>query len=495
MRILAAPKRRWLLVLLLVGFLGLVSQVEASDGMRGDKCEVGPDDYIAEDFYFFCRILDIRGTIDGDLIGVAAEITVHRGARVTGDLWVGGGRLLIEGTIGDDIHFGGLTVIITERARFTNNRIDLTSMALNTEILADAVLPGDLLVYGYQARVDGTVGGDIDFGGEALLIDGVVVGRVDAEVGDPRRSADVPDLPFFDLSFENPGLWIGPGALIGQDVVYSAFSESVVPPGVVKGRLRFVQVGGQPDITKVAKPDDAAEILRDYFVASLRDVITLCVVGVVGLRLAPNAVRQPAQQVRRRSVPAIGWGLALFMLAIPLVIVVFVAGLIVLLIFYLIKLNALTLMIGGGVVLLTGGLIGGFSFLVFFMGRVVVSFMIGQLIYRYVLRVFDPGDFRRWVAMLVTGAILYSLLTNMPIPAMGLIIELIAGLAGVGAVVMYFRTVVQDEGLFGARDRALAAVEVAPLITPAPGELALDEPLPPGLENLPEGFTGFDEDW
>ena len=494
MRIKAARKRKIALLLVFLALLGIAGQVEAADGMRGDRCVVGPDDYIVEDFYFFCRLLDVYGTIDGDLIGVAAEITLHRGSKVTGDLWVGGGRLLVEGTVGDDIHFAGLTVIITETVRFTDSRIDLVAAALNVELRADAVLPGDLLVYGYQARVSGTVGGDIDFGGEALIIEGVVVGRVDAEVGDPRRTADVPDLPFYDLSFENPGLTILPGALIERDVAYRSVSQAEIAPGTVKGRVRFERVGGQPDITKVAQPDDAAQLVREYAVASVRDVLSLLILGAVALRLVPNLVRHPAVQVRRRTIPAVGWGLATCMLSIPLVIVVLVLGLLVVLLLYVIKLNSLTIMVGAGVLLVTGGMIGGFSFLLFFMGRVVVSFVIGQMVYRYLLRIAGQGDFRRWVGMLTVGAVLYALLTNMPVPALGLILELVTALAGVGAVAMYGRALLQDVRQRGPRlDEAGAAIMTAVTI-PARATWA-EEALPAGLDNLPEGFTGFDEDW
>lgn len=490
---LAVRKRNLLILVALIVLLSVASQVEASDGMRGDRCEVGPDDYIVEDFYFFCRILDVYGTIDGDLIGVAAEITLHRGSRVTGDLWIGGGRLLVEGAVGDDMHFFGLTVIVGDVARFTNPRIDLMAVALNVEIQKDAVLPGDLLVYGYQARMKGTIGGDIDFGGEALLIEGVVVGRVDAEVGDSRRSADVPDLPFYDLSFENPGLYIAPGALIERDIAYRSVTQAEIPSGVVKGRVRFERIGGQPDITKVAQPDDAAVLLREYMVATVRDVLSLLILGVVALRLVPNVVRQPAIQVRRRTIPAIGWGLATFMLSIPLVIVVLIIGLIVVGILYTIRLSALTLLVGVGVLLMTGGMVGGFTFLLFFMGRVVISFVIGQLIYRYVLRITGLGEFRRWVGMLALGAAIYALITNAPLPAMGLVLELITALAGVGAVAMYGRVLIQESGLLGARfGGAGAPVTVLPAL---PETMLLPEPPPPGLDNLPEGFTGFDEDW
>lgn len=491
---LAHRKRRVLLLVALFILLGVAGRVEASDGMRGDRCEVGPDDYIVEDFYFFCRILDVYGTIEGDLIGVAAEITLHRGSRVTGDLWVGGGRLLVEGTVGDDMHFFGLTAIVADVARFTHSRIDLMAVALNVEIQKDAVLPGDLLVYGYQARVAGTIGGDIDFGGEALLIEGVVAGRVDAEVGDARRSADVPDLPFYDLSFENPGLYVAPGALIEQDVAYRSVTQATIPLDTVRGRVRFERVGGQPDITKVAQPDDAAVLLREYFVATVRDLLSLLILGAVALRLVPNAVRQPAVQVRRRTIPAIGWGLATFMLSIPLVIVVLVIGLIVVAILYTIKLSALTLLVGVGVLLVASGMVGGFTFLLFFMGRVVISFVIGQLLYRYVLRINGLGEFRRWMGMLAVGAAFYALVTNAPLPAMGLVLELITALAGVGAVAMYARLLIQESGLLGTRFGGPTVVPATAFPAP-PAPVLLPEPPPPGLDNLPEGFTGFDEDW
>jgi hypothetical protein len=493
---LVATRRRklTLLFLLMLVLIGITSQVEASDGMRGDKCEVAETDYITEDFYFFCRVLDVKGTIDGDLIGAASEITIHRTAVITGDLWVGGGKLFVEGQVGDDMHFLGLTAAIGDHARFANSRIDLVSVALNTEIGRDAVLPGDLLVYGYQARVIGTVGGDVDFGGEALIIDGVVAGRVDAEVGDSKRNTDLPSLPFYDLSFEDPGLRIGDNAYIGSDLKYRSRTEVTVnPPGVIQGRVDFEQTGRQPDITKAAQARDAAAILVDYFRASVRDMITLVILGTIGLWAVPNLIRQPAQHVRRHMVPTIGWGLITFMLSIPIVIVVIVLGLILLLILYLIKLNELTILVGVSLLLVSSSLIGGFSFLLLYMGRVVVSFTLGQLIDRYVLRSLELAGFRRWVATLALGTALYTLIVNVPLPALGVILELISALAGVGAVVMHIRGMIYTTGIFTSREAEDELVGIPAISITLPAMTEEIEP-EPGMDNLPEGFTGFDED-
>lgn len=487
-----SPYKRILLFLLVIAVISVANRVEASNGMRADKCTINKNELITEDFYFLCRVLDVYGTVDGDLIGVAASVTIHRGAVITGEIWVGGGKLVVDGTVGNDIHFGGLTVSITNMARFTNTKTDLTSVALDTQIEKDAVLPGGLLVYGYQVTVDGAIGGDINFRGEALTINGVTGGGVKAEVGDSRRRPNLPDLPLYNISFKNPGLLVGSNAYIGGDLSYRTTQPSLIPDDVVKGRIRFTRTGQQPDITKVAQPNDAAVLLRDYMVAALRDALTLLVVGTLGLWLVPGFVRQPAQRVRRRTISTIGSGLVVtFMFLVPLVIAVVVLGLIIVLILYFLQLNALTILIGVGLLVVTAGLISGSGLLLFFMGRVVICFLIGQLVYRYVLREPEPGLFRQWIVTLAIGALGYALITDIPVPALGTIIELITALAGVGAVVMYGRDVIRTFPAFASRFEPVPEpAGVLPEVMAAP----LGETYElPGMDNLPSGFRGFDD--
>ena len=476
--------------LLFLTLMGVVGTVEASDGMRGDRCVVAEGDYIVEDFYFICRIMDVRGTIDGDLIGVATDVTIHETAVITGDIWVAAGRLTVAGMVGDDAHFGGITLRVLDPATFSQDRADVMAVSINAEIHEGAFLPGDLLMYGYQARVDGTIGGDIDFGGEALIINGTVKGRVDAQVGDSRRSADVPNLPVYDLSFSNPGLRMGPEASIEGDLAYRSSSPGLIPLGAVQGQTRFEQTGSQMDITQVAEADDAAEILVNYLRATVRDVITLMVIGVIALRLAPKLIRRSAQHVRRRTVPTVGWGLITFMLSIPAMIVVLVIGLIILLLLYLVNLDELIVMVSVGLAITSSALVGGFAFLLLFMGRVVVSFTIGQIVYRYVLRLPEEFTFRRHIAILAVGTVAYALITNAPVPPMGLIVELVTALSGAGALVMVARAWVYEPA------PVVVPRQTIPLLVPPP---ALPPPKDhadtPGMENLPEGFTGFDEDW
>lgn len=94
-------------ILLILLFSFGIGGVEAADGMRGNNCIIHTDDVIEHDFYFTCFELTVEGTVHGDLIGIASNVTIQEGAVVTGDIWLAAGKLEINGDIGDDIHFGG----------------------------------------------------------------------------------------------------------------------------------------------------------------------------------------------------------------------------------------------------------------------------------------------------------------------------------------------------------------------------------------------------
>jgi hypothetical protein len=494
MRLFANPRMRglWLVALLLgLGLFALVGQVEASDGMRGDRCVVAEDEYIVEDFYFLCRIMEVRGTIDGDLLGIGSEIHIYPTATITGDVWVVGGRLRIEGIVGDDIHFGGVTVLISERARITGDRTDLLAIAMNVEIMPDARLPGDLLVYGYQVEINGGVGGDVDFAGESLLIRGRVGGRVDASVGDWRRDADLPGLPVYDISFNDPGLAVAEDAFIGGDLHYESPSRRPIPPGVVQGRISYDAVISQPDITNLGETDTPGRLLRNYASRALRDMVTLLLIGAPMLVLWPKFVMQPAQHVRRRTIPAVGWGLVSFMLAFPFSVLLIVLSLIVLGLLLTLSLEELAIIAGLGMLIGNLAFIAGFGFLLLYMGRVVVAFAIGYLIVRFALRMRNISPLQRGLISLAVGALLYTLVINIPLPPFGVILELVTALAGVGAVAMFLR-----EWFYTVRTPQTVPV----IASPDGGEPAHPPSFveeyagQPGMDNLPEGFTWFDDD-
>jgi hypothetical protein len=85
------------------------------------------------------------------------------------------------------------------------------------------------------------------------------------------------------------------------------------------------------------------------------------------------------------------------------------------------------------------------------------------------------------------------LITNMPIPPFGLIIELITVLAGIGAAAMHVRDVIYISRLAPASLRPIPTGTTA--ITTPPPPPPEDFEVAPGMENLPDGFRGFEEEW
>ncbi|MBN1681750.1 MAG: hypothetical protein JW966_15830 [Anaerolineae bacterium] len=489
-------RRQWLIILLLIASLmGTANRAEASVGLRGDRCIVEQGDVYDEDIYFLCRVLEVRGTINGDLVGVASDITIEETGIVTGDLSVAGGKLVVDGLVGDDIRFAGVNATVSKHAVFVQERSDVFSIALNTEIRSEAAVPGDLIVYGYQATVTGRVGGDVNFSGEALMIDGWVGGTVDASVGDLHRNTSFPGLPVYDVSFSNPGLRVGDQARVDGDLIYESITESVIPARVVKGTVNFQQVVSSPDITKVGQADAAAELLFDYVLDSIRDAVLIAIVGVIALRFVPYWIQHPSQHVRRRIVPTVGWGLVVFMLFFPIGILVLLMSLLILLLLWIFGINQLVLALTLGLlVVINSALIGAGLFVLLFLGRTVISFTIGQLFYRYIMRVSSLSDPRHWLGMLVSGVLIYALLINVPLPPMGLIFELVSLLAGIGAVAMVMRNRIDAIRAAGTR----AVLVSAPRVLPAPGTALLTGDGVEGfvgMDNLPDGFAGFDEDW
>ena len=354
-----------------------------------------------------------------------------------------------------------------------------------------AILPGDLLVYGYQVEINGAVGRDVDFGGESLIIRGRVGGRVDASVGDWRRDADLPGLPIYNISFNDPGLAVADNAFIGGDLSYEAPSRRPIPPGVVQGRISYDAIISQPDITNLGETDSAARLLRDYLGRALRDTVTLLLVGLPVLALWPKVIVQPAQHVRRRTIPAVGWGLVSFMLAFPVGVFMIVLSLIVLGLLLSVSLEELAIVAGAGMLIGNLAFIVGFGFLLLYMGRIVVSFAIGYLIFRFLLPLPNGSQFRRALSAMAVGALLYTLMTNVPLPPLGLVLELVTALAGVGAVAMFLR-----EWFYNVRTPETVPVVAAPEVYEPPRTPSLTDEFAgqPGMDNLPEGFPGFDEE-
>lgn len=487
-----------------------VGGVEAADGMSGwDECVVQADEYIEHDFYFVCRTLVIHGTIEGDVMGMAFKVTIARDAHVMGDVWVLGGKLVVQGEIDDDVRFGGASVEITDQARMTNPKGDITAAAIEVDIQQDAVVPGDVLMYGVQLSIQGEVGGDIDFQGQIFILEqGRVNGNVDVLVGDARQEVSVRTLPIYDIRLRrNYGLYITRDAYVGGNLNYQSAQQIGIPSHVVQGETSYTQLLEQDDITRVEQPETFISITRSYIARVYRDFTTFMIVGSLLLWLAPNIMTETVNRVRRSVIPAFSWGFITSILTIPVfILVLFFSILIFFAITILTYFSSMLFVVGIFLIILNVIVLAAFAFWVFYLGPTIAYFILGRAIIRIIQRNWarrnrhpdDPPLYfpplpphYRWVA-LALGVLVFALIVNLPlpqpVPVIALMLQAGASWVGLGAFFIYGRDFWY---VGGQRVKRRSWVERRlQKGTPPP-----EEPdIPLGMDNLPEGFDWFTND-
>jgi len=157
----------------------------------------------------------------GNLYVAAGTATV--GGRVTGDVYAAGGTIAVSGSVGGDVTAGGGTVQVlgpvdgdvrVAGGTLTVNTAiggDLAVFGGTVHVLPGATVSGDVLAVGGQVIIDGAVLGSVKSVGGGMVINGTVRGVVDVKVGER--------------------LEIGPSALIGGVLRYTAPSEAVIAEG------------------------------------------------------------------------------------------------------------------------------------------------------------------------------------------------------------------------------------------------------------------------
>ncbi len=483
-------RRLWIAPLLLaLALAGLVSRVSAAESRQGDECTIAADETIPTDVYVACNTLTVEGVIEGDLIGGAWAATLAPGGRVEGDIWLVGGQLRLDGTVGEDVHFAGVDLDLTEAA--TLRQADVAAVALNVEVWDGATVPGDLLALGYQAIVRGTVAGSVNFNGSALVIAGEVGRDVFASVASGETSPSFIPFPFpFSVSFQAPGLTVRPEGRIEGDLSYASPSPGRIN-GRIGGEIAFDLIIPRPDLTQTGEAEAMrpGDVIARYLNAVLTDMLSLMAAGVLVMALAPAWLQEPARLIPRQAPASFGWGLVLALLAAPVSLLLILVSILLLIFLSLITLGGFTGM--GLVLLLTVNtvVIGGLAFVILFVARLVVSNLIGRHLARRLLR--SPDRLAANLLPLLLGTALYTLVTNVPLPWVGLVINAIGVFIGLGAIALHARRLYHQatrpaypEAEVAPHPQALEALRGA---SPQPPPDS-SEPPGPGMANLPPGF-------
>lgn len=490
------PVKRMLFALtLLILFLGGPVSA-AQQTLQGDACTIDAEEVIDGNLFALCRTLLIDGTVNGNLIGAATRVEIN--GTVQGDLYMLVGQIDVIGTIGQDFHALGAVVRLHDTAVLSSESSDVLTGSLSTTLFEGVRVPGSVISVGYQLVLDGLVNGEVNFLGSGLEINGTVNGAVDATVGN-TQSTGISQLqtlliPFpLDIELIEPGLRIGPTALLNNQLTYSSPSAGIIE-GEVSLEPRFTEIDPQADFTQINLGEEEA-FGRQFSVLLgqiVREFLTLALIGSAALFLIPQFFQNAIRNLQLRPLPSLGVGLLTFILSFPVIVIVIVLSILVITIFSLIQINSLIIASGIMLAMLDVGSAGLFYFIAIFITRVVVSIAVGRWLVRMVIG--DDGSQRVLFISLFVGVALLSVLASLPV--VGLIFNALTAFLGLGAILITL------QGQFRRPlEVPYRSYPTAPSHLPAhpqdarqfPPPIIEEVPHPLGMDNLPTGFKGFDE--
>ncbi len=348
----------------------------------------------------------------GDLGGklrVGNDVRVPADETVTTDLYVAAGTVTIDGTVEGDLVATGGTLSL-------NGTIDGDVIAAGATIRVGGDVTGDVRAAGGQVVVAGPVGEDVLIaGGQVeLAADGAAGGDLIVSGGQVTVAGDVT------------------GSIAGTAGTYS----------------RTGQVGGSDEVRiQQSQPpiDRTPNLVADAF----RHFLSVMLVGLVALWLAPRFMSLAESAIRRRPLSAVGWGVGGILGFILLVIAIPVVTIAVAVALGLLGFGGLA-----GIDILAGvvgllGLILAFAFASFFLGDAVLGLALAFL--------FSPGRDRpattatdpvtgsvqtapepgplltgRYILLMAIAVAVIVVVTSLPV--IGGILRLIVAILGLGAV-------------------------------------------------------------
>ncbi len=478
----------WAAAAVIASLVLLPRAVSARAILQGDVCEVAADQVITGNLFALCGTLVINGTVTGDVIGAAFHADVRGDVR--GDIYLAAGQLNIYGQVGDDVVFAGAALRLYPTAAFGSSTSSVISLGLSTEVQAGVTVPQSITALNYQLIMDGTVNGGISFWGSALVIGGAVAGDVDAVVGDPAAGdgsqLQTLLLPFrVEVDMARPGLVVTADGSIGGALRYSGPVEGQIA-GALAQEPEFTLTSTLPDLSQITLSEPSTlDVLKNYVGNILAEFVTLALIGVVGLALAPRAMLSPAAHLRSRPLASLGMGVLAFLMSFGVLFLLVALGLLLFALGMLLGLSNLSIiaLMALGLFVVGGG--SGFYFVALYLSRVVVCLAAGRGLLRAVTG--EHGGQRTvYLGLLVSTAALAVLVW---LPLMGVLVNGISLALGLGAIILMLSPArgARRAAPGGLPPHSAAARQIPPPIYNAPAAA-------PGMADLPEGFDWWGSD-
>ena len=442
-----STKRKVLIILIplfLVITLGFGITTTAKAVEFDEDGYLGADEVINDDLFIGGDTVEINGTVNGDVFAVGSVIKVN--GTVNGSLAIGGQSVQVNGVVDGSVYSGSSTLTLGPDAKIGRN---LYYGGFNLTAEPGSVVEKDLLVGAYQALLAGQVGRDVRAGVGALEIDGFVGNDVSADVGgtaEGQQSYFLSGPPGVETIVPS-GIRVSKDAEIGGSLLYrssenQADAIEISPEGGVTFEYN-------PDLDPDTDPGEVGRVSSAALVASwllkrIRVFITLMLLGALIVWQLPNLLKKVGDKAEGESMPSLGWGMVSILIVYVgafLAAGLIIAGAIFFGIITLGELSKVILTIGFSSL---GLILAGFGLLVSYGSKLVVSYMVGRLLLKWLA----PKYAEQPIWPMLLGVMIYTFLRAIPI--LGWFIAVFVTLIGIGAMWLIYRDYYKSET--GAKD-------------------------------------------
>lgn len=436
-----------LFLVMMIGF-GAGATVKAVEFDDDGVIEEG--EVIDDDLFISNDNVEINGVVNGDVFAAGSVVQVN--GTINGSLVIGAQTVRLNGVVSGSVYTGSSTLTLESDAEVGRN---LYFGGFNLTTVDGSYINRDLLAAGYQTLLSGEVARDVRVATGALEINGVVGNDVTAEVGGTdwdQQQMYFTSPPGVDTIVPS-GIRVSEDAVIGGSLTYKSYENQASSIDITPaGGINFEY---DPSNLPEADPEEVSRVgstalVTNWMVKRVRTFLTLLLLGGLVVWQLPGLLKKVSKRAEEESLPSLGWGLvAILVVYFGALLATFliIAGAIFFGVITLGELAKVILLIGFSSL---GLFMAGFGLLVSYGSKILVSFLVGTLILKWLAPKYEGGPF--WP--LVIGLLLYTFLRAIPL-GFGLLVGFVTTLIGIGAMWLVLR----DSPIFQKSDSEVTPAE------------------------------------
>lgn len=179
-----------------LALLVVASPARAAETAASEIVIIPEGDTVTGDLYATGARVVVEGTVEGDLVGFAAEEIVISG-EVTGSVLAIAPSSTVSGEVGGSMRFSGNRLTVTGSVGR-----DLVGAAVRVELGPESAIDGDVLFWAVSMQSTGSIGANLEGTQRTLELSGAIGGDVDVTVN--RLTIAGPLEVTGDLGYRSP---------------------------------------------------------------------------------------------------------------------------------------------------------------------------------------------------------------------------------------------------------------------------------------------------